>query len=62
MSWLFTWFILELTQVAAATDLSEPQAFKEVSLQIMIIKHSLFARFFSEELHHIQVLTFDMNI
>ena len=42
-------------------DLSEPQAFKNVSLQMMIDKIFYFRRIFFEKLHHSQVLTFDMN-
>ena len=33
MSWLATWFIFELIRVGAVSDLSEPQAFKNVFLQ-----------------------------
>ena len=46
MSWLSAWFIFELTRVGAVPDLSEPQAFKNVSLQMMIIKHPLFVVYF----------------
>ena len=35
MSWLATWFIFELIGVGAASDLSEPQVFISVSLQMM---------------------------
>ena len=39
----------------AALDLSEPQAFKKVSLQMMIDKTFTFCRIFHKKLHHIQV-------
>ena len=35
MSWLATWFIFKLIEVGAARNLREPQAFKNVSLQMM---------------------------
>ena len=38
MSRLATWFIFELIGVGTAQDLSEPQVFKNVSLQMMINK------------------------
>ena len=48
MSWLATWFIFELTEVGSALDLSEPQAFKNVCLQIMINQTFSFRRMFSQ--------------
>ena len=51
MSWLATWFIFELIRVGAAPDLSEPQAFKNVSLQV-IDKTFIFRRIFYKKLHH----------
>ena len=42
-------------------DLSEPLAFKNVSLQMMTINHLLIVGYFFKKLHHIQVLTFVMN-
>ena len=36
MNWLATWFIVELVRFVAAPDLREPQAFKKVSLKMMI--------------------------
>ena len=50
-----TWFIFELIGLGAAPHLSEPQAFKIVSLQIMIEKTSTFRRIFHKNFHHIQV-------
>ena len=38
MIWLATWFIFELIGLRDAPDSSEPQAFKNVSLQMMIVK------------------------
>ena len=55
MSRLATWFIFELIGVGAAPDLSEPQAFKNVSLLLMIDKTFTFHRKFHKNLHHIQV-------
>ena len=55
MSWLATLFIFELIGVGAAPDLSEPQAFKNVSLQMMTDKTFTFRRIFHKNLHHIQV-------
>ena len=46
MSWLATCFIFKLKGVGAAPDLSEPQAFKNVSLQMMIDKTFTFRRIF----------------
>ena len=54
MSWLSTWFIVELIGVEAATDLSEPKTFKNVSLQ-MIDKTFTFRRMFHKNLHHIRI-------
>ena len=54
MSWLATWFIIELIGVGAAPDLSDPQAFKNVSLQMMIDKTFTFRRIFHKNLHHNQ--------
>ena len=53
--------MFELIGVRTAPDLSEPQAFKNVSLQVMIDKTPTFRRMFYKDLHHIQVLTFDKN-
>ena len=61
MRWLATWFIFELIGVGAAPDLSEPQAFKNVSLQMVIDKRFTFRGIFLKKMHHIQFLTFDMN-
>ena len=36
MKWLATWFIFELIEWGLPRDLGEPQAFKNVSLQMMI--------------------------
>ena len=55
MSWLATWFIVKLIEVGAATDLTEPQAFKNVCLQMMIDKTFTFCRIFYKKLHHNQV-------
>ena len=52
MSWLATWLIFEQIGVGAAPDLSEPQAFKKVSLQMMLDKHSLFAVYFTKIAPH----------
>ena len=51
----YTWFIFELIGVGSAPDLREPQALKNVSLQIMIAKTSNFCRKFHKNLHHIHV-------
>ena len=61
MSWLATWFIVELIVVGAVPNLSEPQAFKNVSLQMIIDQTFPFRRIFCKKFHHIQVLTFDIN-
>ena len=53
MSWLATWFIFELIGVGNASNLSEPRAFKNVSLQVMIDKTLPFRRIFHKKLHHI---------
>ena len=55
MSWLATWFIFELIGMGAAPDLSEPQAFKNVSLQMMMEKTFTFRSIFHKNLHRIQV-------
>ena len=52
MSWLFTWFIFEFTQVAATPNLSEPQAFKNVTFQMMIFKHSLIVGYLKKNAPH----------
>ena len=52
MSWLAKWFIFG---EGAAHDLSEPQAFKNVSLQMMIDKTYTFRRIFHKNLHRIRV-------
>ena len=54
MSWLATWFIFELLGVGAAPNLTEPQAFENVSLQMIAIEHLLFVVCY-KKLHHIQV-------
>ena len=46
MSWLAAWFIFELIGVGAVTDLSKPQAFKNVPLQMMIDQAFTFRRIF----------------
>ena len=51
MSWLATWFIFKLVGVGAAPDLSEVQAFKNVSLQMVIDKTFTFCRIFHKKLH-----------
>ena len=61
MSWLATWIILELIGVGTASDLSEPQAFKNVSLQNIIHKTSTFRRIFHKNCAAFEFLTFDMN-
>ena len=53
MSWLATWFIFALIGVWAAPDLNEPQAFKNVSMQMMIDQTFTFCRIFYKKLHHI---------
>ena len=45
--------------VGAALDLSEPHAFKNPSLQMMIDQTFIFCRIILKKLHHIQVLTFN---
>ena len=55
MSWVATWFIFELIGVEAPPDLNEPQAFKNVPLQMMIDKTSTFRCTIHKNLHHIQV-------
>ena len=47
--------------MGAGPDLSEPQAFKHLSLQMLIDKTFTFCRTFYKKLHHFQVLMFDMN-
>ena len=39
MSWLATWFIIELIGVGAAPDLNEPKAF-EIAFLLMMIDHT----------------------
>ena len=46
MSWLATWFTYELIGVGAAQDLREPQALKNVSLEMMIDQTYIFRRIF----------------
>ena len=41
MSLLATWFIFEFKEAGTASDVSERQAFKNVSLQTMIDQNSL---------------------
>ena len=55
MSRLATWFIFNLIGVGAALDLSEPQAFENISLQMMIDKTFTFCPIFHKKLYHIQV-------
>ena len=62
ISWLAAWFIFEWIGLGAAPDLSELHGFKNVSLQMMIDQTFTFRRIFFEKLHHIQVLTFDINV
>ena len=61
MSRLTTWFIFELIGVGAASDLREPQAFKNVALQMMINQTFLFRGIVFKKLHLIQVLMFDIR-
>ena len=42
MSWLATRFIFELIGVGAAPDLSEPQALKNVFLQMIINRKNIY--------------------
>ena len=49
MSWLAIWFIFELVEVKAASDLSEPQVLKNVSLQIMVYRAFTFRRIFHKK-------------
>ena len=53
MSWLASWFIFDLIGVGAVSDLNEPQAFKKVSMQMMIDQTFTFCRIFYKKLHHI---------
>ena len=48
MSWLATLFIFELVGVGATPNLSEPQAFKNVSSQKMIDQTLTFRRIFKQ--------------
>ena len=48
-------FIFELIGVGAIPDLSEPQTFKNVFLQMMIDKTFTFRHIFHKKLHHIHV-------
>ena len=50
ISWLATWFIFELIGVGPALDLSEQQAFKNVSLQMMIGQTFTFQRIFFQKI------------
>ena len=63
MSWLATWFIIELVGVGADPNLSEPQAFKTVFFLhvILWIKHSLFVVYFTKNCTTFKFSTFDMN-
>ena len=63
MSWLATWFIFRVDRVGGAADLSEPQAFKNVSLQMMIDKTFIFRRiqYFTKNCTTFKFLTFNMN-
>ena len=60
MSWLATWFIFELIVMGTAPDLSEPQAQKRF-LANNDQQSFTFRCIVFKKLHHIQVLTFDMN-
>ena len=55
MRWLATWLIFKLIGVGTAPNLSEPQAFKNVYLQIIVDKTFTFCHIFLKKLHHIQV-------
>ena len=56
MSWLATWFICDMIEMGTAPHLNELQAFKNVSLEMMINKKtSTFRRIFHKNLQHIQV-------
>ena len=46
MSWLARWFIFQLTGEGAAPYLSEPRAFKNVSLRMMIDQAFIFRGIF----------------
>ena len=48
--------------VEVARDIRKPKAFKNVSLQMMIDQTFTFRRMLFKKLHHIQVLTFDVNV
>ena len=48
----------ELIEVGAAPDLSEPQAFQNVSLQLMIDQRLSFCRIFYKKLYHYQGFDF----
>ena len=49
MSWLAAWFIFELIGVWVAPALSEPQAFKNISKQMMIDQTLIFCHIFSKK-------------
>ena len=53
MVWLAAWFIFGLIGERTALDLSEPQAFKNVSLQMIIDQTFNFCHIFFEILQHI---------
>ena len=53
MRWFATWFTFELIGVGVAGGLGEPQAFKNVSLQMMINQTFFFSVYFTKKLHHI---------
>ena len=61
MSWLATWSIFELIGIGAVSDLSEPQALKNVSWQMMINKHLVFVLYFTKYCTTSKFLVFDMN-
>ena len=50
MSWLATWFIFKLIGVGGCPDLNKPQAFKNVSLQMMIDETFTFCPIFQKKI------------
>ena len=60
MSWLAAWFIFALVGVGAAPDLGEPQAYKNVSMQIILKKHALFVVYFTKTCATVKFLTLDI--
>ena len=55
MSWVATWFVFELIGVGVAPNPSEPQTFKNVSLQMFAHRAFTFRLMFYKKLYHIQV-------